>query len=191
MIDRARRLVEILFGDAGARPSDVDDLFEISTGYVTLASNGYDSLDHAGLCFRRIDDVEFENAIDEIESFLSISVSATTERLEVHEDEYGYRWLVLADSDFEALVTAIQGAADVAIDRGYGTSLLCAVFAFQGDRESYLIYNFKRGKWYPFVPVDESIRDTDAETAIADLVEGELDLEHDESRQYALWGMPF
>ncbi len=42
---------------------------------------------------------------------------------------------------------------------GYGDRLLCAVFSFEENGQPlYFIYNFKRGKYYPFVPKGKGAR---------------------------------
>ena len=69
-------------------------------------------------------------------------------------DEYGYEWLKLTDEDFEDLVTTIHVAAQSMTDDGFGEQLLCAVFGFEPGHVRF-IYNFKRGTFYPFVPLAE------------------------------------
>lgn len=191
MFDRIRRLVDVAFGEGTLAGSDPEDLFAISTGYVTLGAHGYDSRDTAGLCFGNVDSVAFEQALTDIEELLVVSDSMNAEDVELYDDAYGYSWVLLEHTDFEELVTAVHGAADTLIEAGFGDYLLCAVFAFQESREAYLIYNFKRGTWYPFVPLREGSRDETIEDELADLVEGELELETDQRREYALWGIPF
>lgn len=191
MFDPVRRIVEIAFGEGVLADADPDDLFEISTGYVTLGANGYGSLDQAALAFGNVDASDFDAAVEEIEDLMSVSQSITTKRQEIHEDDYGYTWVVLENSDFDELVTAIHGAADTLIESGFGNYLLCAAFPFSGDKEIYVLYNFKRGKWYPFVPVRKGVRDSEIEEEIRDLMDGELDLETEKNREYAFWDIPF
>ena len=191
MFERARRFVSVVLGEGGAAAADPDDLFNVSTGYVTLGANGFDSVDRAGLCFTRVDTVDFDRVVDDIEDLLAVDAEGPEEVSEVTEDDYGYTWVLLEDPDFESLVTAVHMVADTLIEEGYERYLLCAVFAFERDAEVYLIYNFKRGRWYPFVPVAQGRRDEDVERELADLVDGVFAVETDEDRQYALWGIPF
>lgn len=191
MLDRARRFVEIFFGEGSATPADPDDLFEISTGYVTLDVEGYESVDRAGLCFNRIDSVDFDAVLEDVEGLLAVSERETAADYRLIDDDYGYTWVVIEDALFEDLVTDVHMVADTLIEAGYGNYLLCAVFAFEADREGYWIYNFKRGRWYPFVPRREGVRDGDEEATLREIVGSELDVESDESRQYPLWGIPF
>ena len=55
-------------------------------------------------------------------------------------------------------------------DHGYGPQLLCSVFAFHpastagghGGDDVYLVYLYKRGTFYPFVPTGASAGTTRA-----------------------------
>ena len=69
-------------------------------------------------------------------------------------DSYRYRWIVLTDPQLDDLVALIHLAAQELQSHGYGPQLLAAVFRFTTpDRPAaYLIYNYKRGAFYPFAP---------------------------------------
>ena len=70
------------------------------------------------------------------------------------DDEFGYRWMILADPDFEDLVVGVNAVSTAIQGGGYGDRILCAVFAFRDSsgKPVYWIYNYKRGGFYPFVP---------------------------------------
>lgn len=195
MLDRARRFVDILFGEGTVTDADPEDLFNISTANMDLEMGGYESVDRAGLCFNRVDSVDFDEVMADIEGMLDTADLDTQTQSEVIDDAYGYTWVLLADSIFDDLVTNVHLVADTLIEEGYENYLLCAVFAFdvEGDEdlELYWIYNFKRGTWYPFAPVSEGSRSTSDEADATELMQDHLDLETDESRQYPLWGIPF
>lgn len=191
MLDRARRFVEILFGEGTVSDADPEDLFDISTAYVDLETEGYESVDRAGLCFNRVDTVDFDSVLRDVEDMLAVSAEETRTEYEVIDDDYGYKWVLLEDPVFDDLVNTIHMIADTLMTSGYEQYLLCAAFAFERDREIYWLYNFKRGRWYPFAPVSEGSRATDAEDEALDLAGHVLDVESDESRRYPLWGIPF
>jgi hypothetical protein len=191
MLNRARRFVEILFGEGTVSDADPDDLFDISTADVDLELGGYESADRAGLCFSQVASVDFDAVVEEIEEILTASEIESYTDYRVVDDEYGYKWVLLEDPVFDDLVTLIHVASDTLITSGYENYLLCAVFAFEGTVEVYWIYNFKRGTWYPFAPVSEGTRASQTEADLTDLMDAQLDLEGDESRQYPLWGIPF
>lgn len=192
MLDRIKRLLDITFGEGVSEGSDPDDLFNMSTGHVTLEVEGYESVEKAGLCFSQVDSIDFDQVVEDVEMMLEVSAPETGTDYEVKEDDYGYMWVTLKDEEFEDLVTTIHMATRTLTDEGYSNQLLCAVFAFEHEKEVYWIYNFKRGTWYPFVPEeDEKSRDNSLEFRVKALMSDELDIEEDESRWYPLWGIPF
>ena len=111
---------------------------------------------------------------------------------QAHDDEYGYRWLVLADPDFDDLVVAINTVSSQLESAGYGDRLLAAVFAFEENgKPLYFIYNFKRGAYYPFVPAPgQQARDTERELRLQSQLGAELPWEQDMARWFPLWDIP-
>lgn len=191
MRERVRRFVEVLFGEGGVTGADPEDLFEITTARVTLETNGYETVDRAGLCFSNVESTDFSAVVEDVEYLLSVSEEETQADYQVIDDEYGYKWVLISDALFEDVVTDVHMVSDTLIEEGYENYLLCAVFAFEGDREAYWIYNFKRGTWYPFAPAGTGQRDERVEGALYELVESELDVEPDPDRRYPFWGIPF
>jgi PspA associated protein B len=55
---------------------------------------------------------------------------------------------------------------------------------------AYLVYLFKRGTFYPFVPVGPEKRDTEQELRLRGLVSDDLDVEPDLDRWFPLWELP-
>jgi hypothetical protein len=55
---------------------------------------------------------------------------------------------------------------------------------------AYLVYLFKRGTFYPFVPVGPEKRDTEQELRLRSLVSDDLDVEPDLDRWFPLWELP-
>jgi hypothetical protein len=65
------------------------------------------------------------------------------------------------------------------------------VFGFgSGDRPCHLVYLYKRGTFYPFAPRPGERRDNELELQVRAAVGGELPIESDLSRWFALWGVP-
>ena len=54
----------------------------------------------------------------------------------------------------------------------------------------YLIYNFKRGAFYPFVPAGPQQRDNERELVLRAQLGSELPIETELTRWFALWGIP-
>jgi hypothetical protein len=171
------------------RDADPEDLFGMSTAYVTMEADlGYESIDAAALCFSGVDSTDFEETVDDVEAILGAGEEETGTEFQVREDSHGWEWVVLRDDDPEDLVTSIHFAADEFIERGYGSRLLAAVFGFESDTDrAYWIYSFRRGAYYPFAPRRGKERANDVEFKLQSVLDGELGVEDDESYWYPMW----
>ncbi|QLK24666.1 hypothetical protein HYG81_11100 [Natrinema zhouii] len=174
--------------DAG-RDADPDDLFGMSTAYLTMQADlGYESLDVGALCFSGVDSSDFRDAVDEVEAILEAGQEETGTEFSVTADDHGYHWVVLTDDDPEDLITSMHFAADTFIEHGYGSRLLAAVFAYRDrDGTAYWIYSFRRGRFYPFVPRSGRERDSSAEFTLESALDGELEIEREKDYWYPLW----
>jgi hypothetical protein len=202
LFDRLRAWLR-LGAEAGAgQAADTDDLFGMSTAHLTMAADlDFEALEQAALCFSGVDSTDFSDTLANVESLVEAGDEGTV--AESHEDSHGYRWVILADPDFEDLVVGVHAAADEFAARGYGSRLLAAVFGFErrpdrfrnlaadeGEaeaRRAYWIYSFRRGAYYPFVPAGPNERDHGLEFKLRSVLDGELDVEDDESYWYPLW----
>ena len=171
------------------RDADPEDLFGMSTAYVTMEADlGYESVDAAALCFSGVDSTDFEETVGDVEAILGAGEEETGTEFGVREDSHGWEWVVLYDNDPEDLVTSIHFAADEFIERGYGSRLLAAVFGFDSDGDrAYWIYSFRRGAYYPFAPRRGKERANDVEFKLQSVLDGELGVEDDESYWYPMW----
>ena len=55
---------------------------------------------------------------------------------------------------------------------------------------AFLVYLFKRGTFYPFVPTGGGKRDTEEEFRLKSLLADDLEIESDLSRWFPLWDLP-
>ena len=185
--------VRAIFGNSAehdaSREADPEDLFGMSTAYMTMEANlGYPNEGAAALCFSSVDSTDFENTLEEVRDILEAGEAETGTSASIRMDQQGYHWVVLEDSDPEDLVTSIHFAADTFIERGYGSRLLAALFAFQKNSQHvYWVYSFRRGAYYPFAPERGRERDQSAEFKLQSVLDGELGVEDDESYWYPLW----
>jgi len=102
--------------------------------------------------------------------------------------------MIVRDDDVDDLAVGINAVSDELAIGGYADRVLCAVFAF-ADAEGvplYLIYNYKRGTWYPFAPSAAAVqeRDTERELRLRALLGDGLPVEPEVSRWFPLWGIP-
>ncbi|MFQ5425689.1 MAG: hypothetical protein ACE5EV_01255 [Gaiellales bacterium] len=188
-------LRDILFGRKRLPKANIDHLFAIPGAGVTLETEHY--LHPAGVAavvFRPLSASQFEIAEEELHDLLqAIGADAGTE-IERTTDEYGYVWLSMKDSQLEDLVGAVHVVATELEAKGFGEQLLGATFAFKDDRRDelvQLIYGFKTGTFWPFVPTGEGQRrDNPEELRLKSTLEADLPIEPDLSRWLGLFGAP-
>ncbi|MBA2419743.1 MAG: hypothetical protein H0V57_01270 [Thermoleophilaceae bacterium] len=183
-----------------------DRLFAMTTAQVHLETAlGLKHRQTAGIVFQALGTADFSAIMSEAEQLLRGTAEETGTLLHSSDDEFGYRWLVLEDPDFEDLVVSLNTVSSELQDGGYGDRLLACVFAFEErddraqpadpaaspkGRTVYLIYNFKRGAFYPFVPAGEKSRDTERELRLKAQIGSELPIEADTARWFPLWEIP-
>lgn len=108
-------------------------------------------------------------------------------------DRYGYLWIVLQGSKIEDLLAGLTAAGGIVEERGFSDQLLAAVFEFRSDLDNglqYLIYNYRRNNFYPFVPTSGNSRDTEKEMKIMSAISDEVPFERDMSLWYPMWDLP-
>jgi hypothetical protein len=190
-------IFDALFGRTKPVQSKSEALFAMATASVTLATKlNLQPSGNAGVVFRPVESSYFRQAEQDLTDLLQISKKDDQIDVQSQTDEYGYRWILLNDSRFEDLVANIHMVSLTLTDKGFGDQLLAAVFRTNqrdaGNRAVYWIYNYKRGKFYPFVPQGGSQqRDMAAEMQFATIMDGELPMEKSPEYLYPLWGIPF
>jgi hypothetical protein len=171
-----------------------DRLFALSTAYVTLdSSHGIVSRGSAGIVFQPLATADFESIVREMEEVVHGTGSESGTTVESRDDEFGYRWMILRDHEVEDLVVGVNAVSEALVIGGYGERVLCAVFAFADSKGAplYLIYNYKRGSWYPFVPAGSGKeRSTERELQLKAQIGTELPIEPELERWFPLWGVP-
>ncbi|MBJ7329106.1 MAG: hypothetical protein JHC95_04355 [Solirubrobacteraceae bacterium] len=170
-----------------------DRLFALTTAYVTLEiGHQITTTGKGAIVFQPIDNADFDGIAAEMEELVRGTGEETGTTITTTEDSFGYRWMVFSDPDVEDLVVAVNTVNDGLQVGGYGERVLCAVFSFKDGRGRplHLIYNVKRGKWYPFAPAGENQRDSQREMQIKAILDGELPVEPELERWFPLWGVP-
>jgi hypothetical protein len=171
-----------------------DRLFAMTTAQITLET-GLD-IKHrgaAGIVFQPLGTADFKTIVKEAEELVRGTAEESGSTLESADDEFGYRWLILRDPEFEDLVVSLNTVSTELQGGGYGDRLLACVFAFEEDgKPLYFIYNFKRGAFYPFVPAPgDKQRDSERELRLkAQLGAEGIPFEEDISRWFPLWEIP-
>ena len=186
-------IFDALFGRSKPVKSQTEKLFAISTARVTLEMQlGLTPAAHAGVVFRPMQSAVFEDAERELTELLHLSAQESGAEIHQQRDDYGFRWVIVRDEDFEDLVATIHMVSLTLAEKGFRDQLLGAVFRFDKDgRPVYWLYNYKRGTFYPFVPTAGQRRDNGAELRYGALMEKELPVEKQTDQWYPLWGIPF
>jgi hypothetical protein len=177
------------------QPASRERLFALSTAYVTLETS-YEIVTAgvAGIAVQALATAEFAAMLKDTEAVVVATAGELAAKVETHDDEYGFRWVVVRTAKVEDLVVAINGVSSSVEAAGYGERLLCAVFSFKdaGGAAINFIYNYKRGSWYPFVPAPgDKERNTERELQLKAQIGGELPIEPELERWFPLWGTPF
>jgi PspA associated protein B len=185
-------LTNVLFGRKKLKKAVQEQLFALSTARITLeAELGLKPSGSAAVVFKPMSAAEFVRAENELQELLDVAAKESASRIERRGDEFGYEWLIIHDNDFEELLPTVHLVASELVARGFGEQLLAAAFRFDGsDHPLYLIYGFKRGKFWPFIPKDGKERDNANELELKAKLEHELPIEEDLSRWFALFDAP-
>jgi hypothetical protein len=128
-----------------------------------------------------------------MQEILSGTGSEMGSTVETKDGEFGYRWMIVRDPEIEDLAVGVNAVSDALAVGGYNDRVLAAVFSFEDadGRPLYLIYNYKRGSWYPFVPAaGDKQRNTERELQIKAATGTELPFEPELERWFPLWGIP-
>jgi hypothetical protein len=171
-----------------------DRVFAMTTAQVTLEMQlGLKSTGKSAIVFQPLATADFEQIVRDMEEVVRSSGEETGTTIETSDDEFGYRWMILRDPDFEDLVVGLNAVSTALEAGGYGDRILAAVFPFadEAGKSVYWIYNYKRGSFYPFVPAAGSQqRDSERELRLKAQIGSELPIEPELERWFPLWGIP-
>jgi hypothetical protein len=186
-------LGDILFGRKKLAGAKLEKLFALSSAQVTLeAELGLHSAGAAAVVFKPLSAGEFARAEQEIDELLGVAAQSSGSEVRRRSDAYGFQWLVVRDPELEDLVTTVHLVSSELEARGFGAQLLAAVFRFQGrERPIHLVYGYKRGTFWPFVPTGQGQeRENAEELRLKNELEGELPIEPELERWLGLFDAP-
>jgi len=187
-------LFDVITGKRKLAKPAADRLFALSTAYVTFqAQLEIATTGAAAIVFQALETADFTEIVREMEEVVRATGEDAGGDVRSHTDQFGYRWMVLQEPEFDDLVVGINAVSSSLEAGGYGERILCAVFAFKDAdaRALYLIYNYKRGAFYPFAPAAGSQqRDTERELRLKPQLAAELPIEPELERWFPLWGIP-
>lgn len=191
-------LFDSILGRSKPAPPNLDALFRLPTAAITVeASLGFRPTGMGSVAFRAPAGRAFGDVQAEVQQLVAAPDldGSPGPEVQVTEDSFGYTWLVLQHEadDISGLITDLHAVNSTLKDSGFGSTLLCSLVLLEDDagRRLGLVYLFKQGTFYPFVPLPEQqARDNILELQVRDLVAAELGVEPDLQRWFALWGAP-
>ncbi len=186
--------MDVLLGRTKPVAPDLNRLFQLPSAAITLeAATSFTPTGVGSVCFRSSEGRAFSDMEAEIRQLLDAD-AAKTAPLEVTTDSYGFTWMVIRQpaDQLDALVTDVHAVNSTLADNGFGPSLLCSLVAFRDPQQRRLavVYLYKRGTFYPFAPQPGEKRDSALELQARGALDGELAIEQDLSRWFAVWGAP-
>lgn len=183
---------DALRGRTTPKAATLDALFSVPSAALTLeAGVGLHPTGAGSVCFRAAEGRASQLSQAEATELVGLDGGPRTETT---LDDYGYTWLTVRTDppDAAALVTDLHAVNTSLEAQGFSSSLLCSVVAFVDDQGSrtYLVYLYKQGTFYPFVPTGGASRDTLRERQLRDAVGADLPVEPDTGRWMPIWGLP-
>ena len=189
---------DVITGRTRPKQANLDALFAVPTAAITMQTSlGLVPTGDGAVCYRAAAGAGFAGTQQDVVALLGASEGAPTVTTSV--DEFGFTWLSVdhepldpANPDITGLVTDLHAVNTTLEMNGYGPGLLCSLIGFKSadGRSVGLIYLYKQGTFYPFVPTGPQQRDNLLEINVRTAIEGDLPVEKDLSRWLAVWGAP-
>jgi hypothetical protein len=173
-----------------------DAIFSLSSGYITLETKlGLKNTGRSAVSIKVVDGVYFSDMKEDIQRFLDASKTEFGLRYRTVSDSYGYLWVIIEGTHMEDILVGVTAVGDTVEEKGFSDKLLAAIFEFRSNTDNndsiqYLIYNYKRNNFYPFVPAGQKKRDTEQEMKILSAVGQEVHFEKDMAFWYPMWDLP-
>ena len=185
-------------GRSRSKPNNLDSLFAVPNAAITLqTAAGLNPTGVGSVCYRSAAGAAFKETQDEVVALIREDPQAP--EVEVSGDGFGFTWLVVRRAPDDSGVPDVGGlctdlhAVNTSLEvQGFASGLLCSVipFADASGRKVGLVYLYKQGTFYAFAPTGDQTRDNLLEISVRDQLKGELPMEPDLSRWFALWGAP-
>jgi hypothetical protein len=200
LFDRIKNRVSRWANDE-TRVNDSDLIFSLSSSHITLDRKvGLVTTGRCLLVIKTNGGQYFREMEQEVKRFLNALETEDSSAVDLHYDTitdyHGYLWIVLYGKRIEDLLAGLTAVGDLVMERGFSDQILAAVFQFYNERDnnqsSFLVYDYKRNKFYPFVPVSHKrkTRNTTEEMRIMETMADEMPFEKDKDLWYPLWNLP-
>jgi hypothetical protein len=180
----------------GSRVDDSDLIFSLSSSCITLDTKiGLATTGRCALAVKAMGGQYFHEMEQEVKRFLCSVESEFNLNHDTITDSSGYLWIILYAKRIEDLLAGLTAIGDTVKSRGFSSQILAAVFEFYSNRNNescFLVYDYERNKFYPFVPLSHKRRrrDTEEEKRIVEIMSGEMPFEKDRKLWHPLWNLP-
>lgn len=181
--------LDSLFGRSAPPAANIDALFTVPAATLTLEAAGHEFLGMGAVCFKANEGASFSQTQKDVVALLDADGGPATE---TQVDEYGYTWLINRHPDPAVLVADLHAINVSLADAGFSHALLCTLLVFknpQGEKWG-LVYLYKRGTFYPFVPQGNKKRNNSAELEVRALLSSDVTIESDLRKWLALFDAP-
>ena len=185
-------LLDTILGRTKPAKPDLDDLFALPSAAVTLeAALNLKPTGVGSVCVKPAEGAAFAGLREQMDELLALGGGG---KYAETKDAFGFSWLTRhADpGDVSGLVSDLHAVNSTLADAGFGPALLCTLVVFSDGTQAPvgLVYLYKRGTWYPFVPTGKDQRDNPRELQVKAAIGTDLKLEPDLSRWFPVWGAP-
>jgi hypothetical protein len=183
---------DVLSGKSKPVRANLDALFSLPSAAITLQTSiGFTPTGIGSVCYRAAEGAAFAQTQRDVIELLDNDDDPDVEQ---STDEFGFTWLLARQKpdDLPALVTDLHTVNTSLEEQGFGPSLLCSLVGFNdpAGRRLGLVYLYKQGTFYPFVPQDGQRRDNLLEIQVRDLLANDLPVEPALNRWMPVWGAP-
>ena len=190
-------LLDTILGRSKPVKPDLDELFGLPSAAITLeAGMNLKPTGVGSVCVKPAEGGGFAGLREQIEQLLAADGDKYTEAT----DSFGFSWLTRQGdpADLPGLVSDLHGVNSTLADAGFGPALLCTLVVFTVQPPATgeagvpvgLVYLYKRGTWYPFVPTGKDKRDNARELQVRATLGSDLKVEPELSRWFPVWGAP-
>ena len=186
---------DTLLGRTKPAKADLDDLFALPSAAITMqAGLGFTASGLGSVCYKPAEGAAFARTETDVQDLLDADQGP---KVELSKDSFGFSWLLVRHdpADVSGLVTDLHAVNSSLQDAGFGPALLCSLVSFvhPDGRRAALVYLYKRGTFYPFVPVPGGAaqrRDNALEIQIQGTLASDLKIEPELSHWFPVWGAP-
>ena len=186
---------DTLLGRTKPAKADLDDLFALPSAAITMqAGLGFTASGLGSVCYKPAEGAAFARTETDVQDLLDADQGP---KVELSKDSFGFSWLLVRHdpADVSGLVTDLHAVNSSLQDAGFGPALLCSLVSFvhPDGRRAALVYLYKRGTFYPFVPLAGGAaqrRDNALEIQIQGTLASDLKVEPELSHWFPVWGAP-